>query len=96
MKIKRHRPYGSWIWGEYNIYVNNKLVAKIRKPLVGMDHTYVYFLPTIYGDNNCTTIDSRYLVESEVLEKAVNIVRKKLYLLATNIISDMRVSVIEE
>ena len=35
--------------------------------------------PNLYKDNDCTRIDIRYMVDSEVIEKAYRIVTKKLY-----------------
>lgn len=96
MEVKKHRINGSgrWVFGEYDFYINGKLVAEYRLPLIGLDHSYLYFLPKIYDD--CTRINLKYMTFEEGLEKAINITKKKLYLLATNIVTDIKNTKIEE
>lgn len=89
MEIRKHKVNGEWIWGEYNFYVNNKLVAELRRQLIGFDYMYVYFLPELYRDNYRIRIDLRYMTFDEVLEKATKIVKKKLYIMASNILSSI-------
>lgn len=96
MEIRKHKIEGVWIYGKYNFYVNNKLVAKLRRQLVGLDYAYIYFLPKLYGDEDCTRIDLRYFTNDEVLEKAIKIVKKKLYMIASNILTDIRETNIEK
>ena len=86
MLIKRHKGY----FGEYDVYCNGILVAEIRRQLIGMDYSYVYFLPDLYKENDCTPIFKRYLSEKEVLEKAIKIIKKKLYKLSAGILEDIR------
>ena len=95
MKIKKHRIGTKWVYGEYDFYIGNNLVAEYRTPLIGMDYTYVYFLPSVYGDTDCTRIDCRYITSKDALKKAINLVRKKMYLLATNALSEMKSAEIE-
>lgn len=90
MEIRKFKSYGQWVWGEYDFYVNNKIVAKFRTQLIGSDYVYVYFLPQIYGDEYCIRIDKRYITHDEALDKAIKIVQKKLYTLASNILSDIK------
>ena len=90
MQIRKFKPYGQWVWGEYDFYVNNKIVAKFRTQLIGSDYVYVYFLPQIYRDEYCIRIDKRYITHDEALDKAIKIVQKKLYTLASNTLFDIK------
>lgn len=90
MEIKKHKVENVWIFGEYNFYINGKIVAELRTQLVGTDYAYLYFLPEQYHCHDRTRIDLRYMTYNEVIEKATNVVLKKLYLLATNILSEIR------
>lgn len=92
MEIREHKPYGTWIYGEYNFYVCGRLVAKLRRQLIGMEYAYIYFLPELFNDSNCTRINICCLCNQEVIEKAANIVRKKLYIMCTGALNDMRKS----
>lgn len=89
MEIRKYKPYGSWNWGEYDFYIKNKRVAKFRNQLIGLDYVYLYFMPDDFGDNYCIRIDKRYITHDEALEKAIRIVKKKMYLIATDILSDI-------
>lgn len=60
-----------------------------------MDYAYLYFLADLYKDNDQTRIDIRYLLNEEVVDKASKIVRKKLYLKASNILSSIKEITIE-
>lgn len=87
MKIVKKK----YIFGEYDFYLNGNLIAQLRRQLMGHDYAYVYFFPKLYGDSDRTRIDlNKYVTNDEVLEKAKTIIRKKLYLMATGILSDMR------
>ena len=44
----------------------------------------------LYKENDCTPIFRRYLLEKEVLEKAIKIIKKKLYKLSAGILEDIR------
>lgn len=90
MKIKKYKPHGQWIWGEYDFYINNQIVAKIRTQLIGSSYMYVYFLPKIYKDTCCIRIDKRHITHDEALDKAIKIVKKKLYAIASNILFDIK------
>ena len=96
MEIRKHKVEGKWVYGKYDFYINNKLVAQLRTQLVGLDYMYLYFLPNLYRDSDCTRIDLRYLTHEEALEKATKIVKKKLYALASNVLSGIRETDIEE
>ena len=98
MEIRKHKVEGKWVYGEYDFYINNnnKLVAQLRTQLVGIDYMYLYFLPNLYRDSDCTRIDLRYITYEEALEKATKIVKKKLYALASNVLSGIRETDIEE
>ena len=85
MEIRKHKIKNNWIFGEYDFFINDKLVAQLRRQLVGADYIYLYFLPKQYGDYDRTRIDWRYITNEELLEKAVKIVTKKLYLEAMKI-----------
>lgn len=95
MYIKKHKIEGHWVYGEYNFYIGKQLVAKLRRQLIGMDYAYLYFLADLYKDNDQTRIDIRYLLNEEVVDKASKIVRKKLYLKASNILSSIKEITIE-
>ena len=90
MEIKRHKVENRWFFGEYDFYIDGKLVAQLRRQLIGMDYAYLYFLPNLYKDNDCTRIDIRYMVDSEVIEKAYRIVTKKLYSMSMKELSGIR------
>lgn len=96
MEVRKHTSQGVWVWGEYDFYINNRLVAKFRRQLIGLDYAYVYFLPEAFRGDYCIRIDLRYITSEEALTKAINIVRKKLYLIAENALSDIRKVDIEE
>ena len=95
MQIKKFKPYGRWIYGEYDFYVDNQIVAELRTQLVGLDYVYLYFLPKIYGDSYRIRIDIRYITDDEALEKAIRIVQSKLYTIASDILSDIKHTEIE-
>lgn len=78
MEIRKHKIKNNWIFGEYDFFINDKLVAQLRRQLVGADYIYLYFLPKQYGDYDRTRIDWRYITNEELLEKAVKIVTKKV------------------
>lgn len=90
MQIKKYKPCGKWIYGEYDFYVGNQIVAKFRTQLIGVDYVYLYFLPKIYGDSYSIRIDIRYITIKEALEKATKIVQSKLYTIASDILSDIK------
>lgn len=90
MEIRKYKPYGQWIWGEYDFYINNQIVAKFRTQLVGSSYVYVYFLPQIYRYTYCIRIDKRHITHGEALDKAIKIVKKKLYAIASNILFDIK------
>lgn len=50
MEIKKHRVNGRYVYGEYDFYINGKLIAEYRLPLIGLDYSYLYFLPELYDD----------------------------------------------
>lgn len=95
MEIKKHRPYGKWIYGEYDFYINNVIIANLKRQFLGYDYAYIYFLPQLYGDNYCIRINVKDMVNEEVIEKATRIIQSKLYTLATDILSDIRHTEIE-
>lgn len=94
MEIKKHRVNGRRRYGEYDFYINGKLIAEYRLPLIGLDYSYLYFLPELYDD--CTRINLKDMTFERALGKAINITQKKLYLLATNILTDIKNTKIEE
>ena len=96
MEIRKHKVEHVWTYGEYNFYIGDNLVAKLRIQLVSMDYAYVYFLPNLYGDDDCTRIDLRYITDNEALEKAIRIVKKKLYKMASNALSSITETKIEK
>ena len=97
MEIRKHKVDNVWIFGEYDFYVDNKLVAQLRNQLVGTDYVYLYFLPDLYNCTDRTRIDLRYMTYNEVIKKETNIVVKKLYLITTNVLSEIKkVEIIEE
>lgn len=89
MEIRKHKIKNNWIFGEYDFFINDKLVAQLRRQLVGADYIYLYFLPKQYGDYDRTRFDWRYITNEELLEKAVKIVTKKLYLEAMKIFNGL-------
>lgn len=95
MQIKKHKVDGRWVFGEYNFYVNNHLVAKLRTQLVGIDYAYLYFLPELYGNEDRTRLDLRYNTLEETLESAIKIVKKKLYVSASTILTNIKTTEIE-
>lgn len=90
MEVRKHRVENRWVYGEYDFYVGEELVAQLTTQLVGVDYAYLYFLPKLYRDNNRTRIDLRYITYDEALEKAIKIVTKKLYLQSMNIIDSLK------
>lgn len=96
MEIRKHKVEKVWMYGEYDFYVNDKLVAQLRGQLVGTDYMFLYFLPTLFGDEDRTRIDIRYYTYNEALEKATKIVRKKLYKMASNVLEDIREAEVEK
>lgn len=96
MEIRKHKVEKVWIYGEYNFYVNNQLVAQLRGQLVGTDYMFLYFLPSLYRDEDRTRIDIQYHTYDEALEKATKIVKKKLYKMASSILEDIRETEIEK
>ena len=90
MEIRKHRVKNRWIYGEYDFYIGEELVAQLTTQLVGVDYAYLYFLPKIYGDEDRTRIDLRYITYTEALEKAIKIVTKKLYLQSMNILDNLK------
>lgn len=63
MQVQKHKSEGVWFRGEYNFYVENRLVAKLRRQLIGNDYAYLYFLPEIYRDDDRTRINLRYMTD---------------------------------
>lgn len=96
MEIRKFTVEKVWMFGEYDFYVNNKLVAKLRGQLVGSDYMFLYFLPNLYGDEDRTRIDIRYHTYNEALEQATRIVKKKLYKMATSILEDIKETEVEK
>ena len=90
MEIKRHKVENRWIYGEYDFYIDGVLVAQLRRQLIGMDYAYLYFLPDLYRDNDRTRIDIRYMVDSEVIEKAFRIITKKLYTMSMKVLDGIK------
>lgn len=90
MEIKEHKVANRWIFGEYDFYIDGKLVAQLRRQLIGMDYAYLYFLPNLYRENDRTRIDIRYMVDSEVVEKAYRIVTKKLYTMSMKVLDGIK------
>lgn len=90
MEVRKHRVKNRWVYGEYDFYIGEELVAQLTTQLVGVDYAYLYFLPKIYRDNDRTQIDLRYITYDEVLEKAIKIVTKKLYLQSMNILGSLK------
>ena len=37
MEIRKHKIKNNWIFGEYDFFINDKLVAQLRRQLVGAD-----------------------------------------------------------
>lgn len=97
MEVRKHRCDNDiWVWGEYDFYINNKIVAQLRRQLIGTDYAYVYFLPSIYRDNNSTRIDIRYKTTDEILQSAIKIVKKKLYIIVSNTLCEIQKTNIEQ
>ena len=90
MEVRKHRVKNRWIYGEYDFYIGEVLVAQLTTQLVGVDYAYIYFLPKIYRDNDKTRIDLRYITYDEALEKAIKIVTKKLYLQSMNVLDSLK------
>lgn len=90
MEVRKHKVGNRWIYGEYDFYIGEELVAQLTTQLVGVDYAYLYFLPKIYRDNDRTRIDLRYITYDEALEKAIKIVTKKLYLQSMNILDSLK------
>ena len=91
MEVRKHRVENRWVYGEYDFYIGEELVAQLTTQLVGVDYAYLYFLPKLYRDNDRTRIDLRYITYDEALEKAIKIVTKKLYLQSMNILDSLKV-----
>ena len=89
MEIRKHVIGKVWLYGEYDFYVGDCLVASLRNQLAGLDYAYLYFLPNIYRDEYRIRIDLRYITRDEALEKAIRIVKKKLYTMASNTLSSI-------
>ncbi len=97
MEVRKHRCDNDiWVWGEYDFYINNKIVAQLRRQLIGTNYVYLYFLPTVYRDNDCTRIDIRYMTYDTILQNAIKIVKKKLYIMASNTLSEIQKTKIEQ
>lgn len=84
------------MYGEYDFYANDKLVAQLRGQLVGTDYMFIYFLPSLYGDEDRTRIDIRYHTYNEALEKATKIVRKKLYKITSSVLESIKETEVEK
>lgn len=95
MQIKKYKPYGRWIYGEYDFYIGNHIVANLRRQFLGYDYVYVYFLPQIHSDSYRIRINIKDMINREVIEKATQIIQSKLYTLATDILSDIKHTEIE-
>lgn len=96
MEVRKHRVENRWVYGEYDFYIGEELVAQLTTQCIGVDYAYLYFLPKIYGDNDRIRIDLRYITYDEALEKAVKIVTKKLYLQSMNILDSLKSIEIEK
>lgn len=97
MEIRKHKVNTKWIYGAYDFYIGDFLVAQLRRPLIGLDYAYVFFFPKLYGKSDCTRIDLRYITdENEPLETAIKIVKKKLYKMASNTLSSITETKIEK
>lgn len=90
MKVRKHKVENRLVYGEYDFYIGEELVAQLTTQLVGVDYAYLYFLPKIYRGNDRTRIDLRYITYDEALEKAIKIVTKKLYLQSMNILDSLK------
>ena len=90
MEVRKHRVENRCVYGEYDFYIGEELVAQLTTQLVGVDYAYLYFLPKIYRDNDKTRIDLRYITYDEALEKAIKIVTKKLYLQSMNVLDSLK------
>lgn len=90
MEVRKHKVENRLVYGEYDFYIGEELVAQLTTQLVGVDYAYLYFLPKIYIGNDRTRIDLRYITYDEALEKAIKIVTKKLYLQSMNILDSLK------
>ena len=90
MEVRKHKVENRWVYGEYDFYIGEELVAQLTTQLVGVDYAYLYFLPKLYRDNDRTRIDLRYITYDEALEKDIKIVTKKLYLQSMNILDSLK------
>ena len=90
MQIKKVKLCNKWMYGDYDFCINNHIVAMVRTPIVGIDSITIYFLPELYKNEYAIKIDTRYMTEKETLDKITKIVQKKLYLFASNILSDIQ------
>lgn len=95
MQIKKYKPCGKWIYGEYDFYIGNHIVANLRRQFLGYDYAYIYFLPQIHSDSYRIRINIKDMINREVIEKTTQIIQSKLYTLATDILSDIKHTEIE-
>ena len=42
MEIKRHKVENRWFFGEYDFYIDGKLVAQLRRQLIGMVRILIF------------------------------------------------------
>lgn len=47
MEVRKHKVENRWVYGEYDFYIGEELVAQLTTQLVGVDYAYLYFLPKI-------------------------------------------------
>lgn len=65
------------------------LIATIRPPLIGLDTVYIdMYFP--YEECSEVKINTSILAESEMIEKAKNIIIKKLYRMYSDILDDIQ------
>ena len=71
------------------------LIATISPPLIGLDTVYInMYFP--YEECSEVKISTNILTESEMLEKAKNIIVKKLYRIHSDILDDLKTIAFDE
>lgn len=81
---------------DYEFLIGNNRVAVLSSQLSGLDYMYLYFLPDVLRDNDRTRIDIRYKTVDEAVEIATKIVKKKLYIMSSNILESIKGITVEK
>ena len=91
LEFRKESEYGKLLYGEWDVYLGNERVAKIRTPLF---NSYKYLFVYYKGNEGYVKINTLRLSYDEAFEKAKNVIQKRLYKDAVKILEALKSSYI--